>query len=260
MRIPSVFPVSLLLPLSFCASLAHAALGFYPDRFMQGDLDGDGQDDLAQLFWDDPGGSGTFTWLNVITLNENGEPVSRMALVGDRVQVMDARIENGVVTLELIQSGAGESPCCPSQKAIRRWKLEGGKLMELPKEVLGRLSLEDLEGKSWKLVGIGDEAVPEGTGVTLEFSEGKLSGLGGCNRYFATVTQDEEQGGRLSVGLIGSTRKACARPLMQFEQKYFELLRQVSSFSLRGRQLFLVWKRGDESGVLRFVEAAADRQ
>ena len=245
-----------LLPflLLFLAGNALASLGFLDDLRLSGDLDGDGQNELLLLLWDDPGGSGTFVYLNVIRTDGQGNPQGLFTLVGDRVQVMDARIDNGTLLLELIQPGEQEPACCGSQKLLRRWKLEGGKLVELQAEVEGKVSVEDLEGKQWVLRAFGDAAVAGDQKITIEVKNGQVVGSSGCNRYFASVSDAQEPGRAIKIGPVGSTRKACPAPVMEVEQKYLEALRHVSSFSIEGRQLVLSWNDGNRYGALRFQE------
>ncbi len=250
-------PLSLrLIPivLLFLAGNALAALGFLDDLRLSGDLDGDGQNELVLLLWDDPGGSGTFVYLNVIRKDEQGNPQAQFALVGDRVQVMDARIENGLLLLEVIQPGEQEAPCCGSQKVLRRWRMEAGKLVEEQAEVEGKVSVEDLEGKRWLLESFGDAEVSAGQEITIEVKNGQVIGSGGCNRYFASVSDVQEPGRAIKIGPVGSTRKACPAPVMDVEQRYLKALRHVTGFSIAGRELVLTWNDGDSYGVLRFRE------
>lgn len=69
----------------------------------------------------------------------------------------------------------------------------------------------DLAGSEW------------GTSVERQFvqfgADGKITGNGGCNRFFGTYTQD---GNMLKVGPLGSTKMACAN--LRQEQAFFEIL------------------------------------
>ena len=253
--------LGLALALLLAAMEGTASLGYLDDFIFSGDLDGDGQDELIQLFRSDPGGSGTFVYINLIVSDPDGEPRSLVQLVGDRVQVVDARVEEGLIRLEVIQPGDDHPLCCGSRKLLRRWKLEGGGLVELPPEEKGVVTLEDLEGRTWRLVQLGDSVLEANPEITLEFAKGQVRGLSGCNQYFAEV-QDAQKGGAggLSVGPVGSTRKACPPPIMELEQRYLEALRQLVRFDLAGSDLILYWKRGDAEEALRFTEILPDEQ
>jgi len=137
---------------------------------------------------------------------------------------------------------------------LRRWRLEEGKLVEGQAEVEGKVSVEDLEGKRWLLKSFGDTEVSAGQEITIEVKNGQVIGSGGCNRYFAGVSDVQESGRAIKIGPVGSMRKACPAPVMAVEQKYLEALRHVTAFSIAGRQLVLTWNNGDSHGVLRFEE------
>jgi heat shock protein HslJ len=61
--------------------------------------------------------------------------------------------------------------------------------------------------------------------------EGKLTGSGGCNRFFASY---DVTGSTLKVGLIGSTLMFCQDPpwLMDMEGDFFSCLQRSYRFEL----------------------------
>lgn len=82
--------------------------------------------------------------------------------------------------------------------------------------------------------------------VTLQIAaDGKVSGSGGCNRYFGKATI---QGDTIRLGGLGSTRMACEPALMKLEGTYHETLEAVRTFKLhpRRRKLVLLDRRGRE--------------
>jgi heat shock protein HslJ len=115
-----------------------------------------------------------------------------------------------------------------------------------------------LAGTAWTLVefDVADEGViPAVTGgaATLEFSEeseqtGRVSGSGGCNRYFASYTHS---GDRISIGPAGSTRMMCDAPRMAQEDRFFLALQSVESYELRDGELVVSYA----GGTLRFAPA-----
>lgn len=60
-----------------------------------------------------------------------------------------------------------------------------------------------LSGTKWRRV---DDMDANPHGATLDFEGDRASGYTGCNRWFATVTQNGEE---LRFGAIGMTRMAC---------------------------------------------------
>jgi len=223
------------------------------DFLMTGDLDGDGNEETIVLLSENSGGSGTQLYLAVLGRTEDGIANLGTALVGDRIQVQAARVTDAKVELDVIQAGPDDAACCPSQKATRTWTLKKGELDETESEVTGTFSLADLVGPEWVLTRLSSmEEAPAEPEVTLVFEGQRVSGSGGCNRYFAQV-----QGGApgdMTIGPIGSTRRACPEPDMDLEQRYFKLLRGAVKYSfLAGRLVLTV--RGDRGfSTLIFVQ------
>lgn len=106
---------------------------------------------------------------------------------------------------------------------------------------------------SWRAREIGgDDLVPR-SDVTLEIgSRGKITGNGGCNRYFSQARLGDSS---IRFGQIGSTRMACAPRLMEQETAFFDALQSTRRFELRrgGRALLLLDRRGET--VARFARA-----
>ena len=74
---------------------------------------------------------------------------------------------------------------------------------------------------AWRVVEIDGAAIPEDVPATVEFSAaGRVSGVGGCNRYGGTYAYDD---GALSVGPLMATKMACAEEgLMRVEAMFHE--------------------------------------
>lgn len=87
-----------------------------------------------------------------------------------------------------------------------------------------------LQGTEWVVERLGEAPLVEGSRVTLRFgAEGRLSGKASCNGYSAGYTLE---GQRLTVSQPASTRMACAEPLMEQEQRFFELLEGTQRYEL----------------------------
>lgn len=90
----------------------------------------------------------------------------------------------------------------------------------------GTAQTPSLTGTEWRLSAIGDQAALEQPKASLSFgSEGRVSGHGGCNRFFGTYRQDAD---RLNIGPIASTRIGCPGPVGQQESQYLRALQKVS--------------------------------
>lgn len=89
-----------------------------------------------------------------------------------------------------------------------------------------------LAGSSWVLTDLNGAGVVSDTRVTLDFgANGRATGTGSCNRYFATV---EISASSIRFGAVGSTRMACATPVSLQEVQYFAALEAANRFSVDG--------------------------
>lgn len=99
-------------------------------------------------------------------------------------------------------------------------------------------------GADWAVVAYnnGKQAVVSliiGTEVTASFgTDGQVTGIAGCNRYFATYELESQS---LGIGPAGATRRFCAEPegLMRQEALYLEALQSAATFRLDGARLEL---------------------
>jgi heat shock protein HslJ len=119
-------------------------------------------------------------------------------------------------------------------------------------------SPETLEGR-WDLVSygpVGSEAkVLTDRQVFIDFTgDGKISGYGGCNRYFGGWGFLQGTTDVIRIWRTGSTKMACDGPIMAQEYRYLEELSRVSTFTMEGKELRLYY--GEGRGVLRFSRGA----
>jgi len=129
------------------------------------------------------------------------------------------------------------------------WALAGDVLEVLDAE--GRVTLRfeaatppALVGTEWVAIGInngrgGVAGALAGVEVTATFGEdGRVTGSGGCNRYFGPYALD---GDALSIGPLASTRMACFEPAGVGEQEtaYLAALGRVATWSIREDRLQL---------------------
>ncbi len=114
---------------------------------------------------------------------------------------------------------------------------------------------EDVEGRSWvvrSLGGSGSSVAPiDGTVISATFEDGTVSGIAGCNNYFAGYELD---GDSITVGPAGSTLMFCGEPegVMEQEQAYLALLQSADSVDVDGDTLTL---SSGGSVVLTYAEA-----
>ena len=102
----------------------------------------------------------------------------------------------------------------------------------------------DLSGTSWAGESVAGEPV---SGPTIEFARDRISGTGGCNRFFGGYSAEA---GRISFSEIGATRMACEPDIMAREGQFFAALNSAQSYSRDGERLTLTSAEG-QATVLR---------
>ena len=111
-------------------------------------------------------------------------------------------------------------------------------------------TLGGLANSTWTLVSYGDPANPTpvvegGQPVTLVFTEGGVSGNGGCNGFGGSFQYDANT---ISFSQLISTLIACDQPISDQENAFFDALSKATSYSLNGNQLQISY----DGGVLTF--------
>ena len=219
--------------------------GLVPTTRVTGDLDGDGRPEAAVLLWKASGGSGVFTYLAIAA--DRGSTVGNVAtaLIGDREQVLSLAIVGLRIVADVVGHGPGEPMCCPTQRQRRTWEFTRAGLKELPMQVLGTLTIADLEGRTWTLTSLdGDKPLPAGVTVTLQVKHDRVEGIGGCNTYSGSITMGVDAR-TLEIGPLVSTRKFCAGAGSEVETRYLTALQAVFEFGFAAGGLALTYKDGD---------------
>ncbi|MEA2115045.1 MAG: META domain-containing protein, partial [Thermodesulfobacteriota bacterium] len=186
--------------------------------YLAGDFDGNGSDDAAVLLTESGGGTGTFYYLAVVVKKDGKQHNIATTMLGDRVQIIETRSENGVISVTMLQAGPDDAACCPADIVTRTFILKGNTLQEEKRTgKADRLTPEVMAGVTWVLTGWkADEPAPRDPEITLEYKDGKFSGSSGCNRYFTDVTVGDVPG-YITVGMIGATRMMCPPPMNEAE-------------------------------------------
>lgn len=97
-------------------------------------------------------------------------------------------------------------------------------LARVPLEDHGQLAV--LQPSHWQLSHWNQAPLNrERPAISLEIEGDRISGSAGCNRYVGPIEQ--QQGRRLQIGALASTRQACERRLMERESRYLQALGAV---------------------------------
>lgn len=235
-------------------------VGIVDDFMLTGDLDGDGLNEAAAILTERTGGSGIRSYVVAVGRRDNGIVDLGTALIGDRVQVRHGRITGGKIILEVIQQGAGDAACCPSQKARRFWTLDANGLKEGEAQMTGTFSLADIAGKTWLLTQLKqDKPHPAQPVITLTIDDKHAAGKNACNRYFANVTSSAIPGD-LTLQQISSTRMTCPDRIMDLESNYLEALKNVSRYRFLAGKLALTWQKNDTVNIMLFVSSETQEE
>ncbi len=93
-----------------------------------GDLTADGQEDAVVVLAWNGGGSGTF--YRLVVVGNQGGTLQQVAVepLGDRIQVKALKIQDGKISVDMLTAGALDPACCPTQRVMRSYRLEGSTL------------------------------------------------------------------------------------------------------------------------------------
>ena len=104
-----------------------------------------------------------------------------------------------------------------------------------------------LENTHWNLVSFGspgaEQALVEGSVITLVLAGGRAGGSGGCNAYGGAY---QVEGSNISFEEITSTLRACAdQRVTDQEQLYLAALGSASQYHVEGDQLLITYDDGN---------------
>ena len=97
----------------------------------------------------------------------------------------------------------------------------------------------ELIGKKFKLVSIYPEM-----NITIEFDEENIFGFSAINNYSSAYLTD---GDIFSVKSISTTKKTASKEYRDAENKYLNMLRDATSYKLKGKRLIIYTLLSNES-------------
>jgi heat shock protein HslJ len=226
------------------ATVARAQV--HTDLIARGDLDGDGAEEAVVLLEHEPGGSGSFLYVAVVTRREGRAVMAASRLVGDRVQVRSLAVRGREIVLEVLRAGPGDAACCPGELATLAWRVERRRLVPSATTAAAtRLTPAALEGPRWTLThwAPGEAANPPRP-IEIQVEGGRISGHAGCNRFFSNLSAEGDTPGAIRLSAPGATRMACEPEVMQAENRFLEALGASNRFGFRTGRLVLGSSQG----------------
>lgn len=107
---------------------------------------------------------------------------------------------------------------------------------------------------NWRLANMTTPGFPTpmlpSTDLTADFTGGRVSGSGGCNRFNGSYST---KGSQLSIGPLASTFKACEESVMNQETTYLKALEAAERYEVSDQGLQIFYKTEQGTGVLRFT-------
>lgn len=214
-----------------------------------------GEPAAAVILVADPGGSGTFYYLAVVTL-QDGEPTNvATTLLGDRVQINSLSITDGQIVVDMVTQGPDDPFCCPTQHVVETYELQGDELVQTSSEVVGSTKPggegADIIGIVWKweqlTTPVGVTTVDDPDKYIVEFQpDGNVAVLADCNSGSGTYTID---GGSISIEIGAMTMAAC--PPGSLSDEFVKNLNAAAIYFTEGDNLFIDLKF--DSGTMRFA-------
>jgi len=218
-----------------------------------GDLNADGIDEAVAVLTYNSGGSGTLSYLAVVSRRDGAIRNLATTALGDRVQLRSVRIQGGKLLASGLRAGSGDALCCPGELVQWEWTLRDGTLNTPGAVRTGRLSLAVLTGSEWTLRAWNiNEPAGVDPAVTLAYDAGRFTGSSGCNRYTGGVTEGTTAG-ELSVGLLAGTRMACQGVASSVESRFMEQLTGAKTYGFMLGRLAISYMKADGSrGTMLF--------
>ncbi len=100
---------------------------------------------------------------------------------------------------------------------------------------------------SWNLLQLNGQSLVQGTMITAAFSNGQVSGNGGCNTYSAGFSTN---GANVSISYPVGSQMACPPEIMDQEGRYFQTLSSAATYEISGSNL--IFRNGGGNTILVF--------
>jgi heat shock protein HslJ len=95
---------------------------------------------------------------------------------------------------------------------------------------------------AWRLDDLGENRAIDPLKLPLTFAtDGTLRGEAGCNRVNGTFKLD---GDTLKIGRLATTRRACAKAVMEQERRFLDTLRRAAGWKIESEHLILSDAKG----------------
>jgi heat shock protein HslJ len=216
----------------------HSSVSLMQPTALFGDVDGAPPSEAVALLSAHTGGSGDVVHAAVFAMRDGQAQTIATAPVGEGVKVFRTWLERGKLHMDVVEARPEDAACCPTQLTRKAFAWQDGRLALLESTPVGYMSIQLLGATDWMLVEMDGQSLAEGLlPPTALIQYGKIIGFAGCNRYTGPIA--EPQAGKLDVGDVAVTKKACEPAANDLESRFLERLGQVEAYTLQAGQLVL---------------------
>ncbi|MDH4185726.1 MAG: META domain-containing protein [Nitrospira sp.] len=203
----------------------------------------------AAVLVTDPGGSGTFYDLALLTKEAEGWVNADTVLLGDRVKVHSVEIKDNFIVIVMTTHGPNDPMCCPTLEVQKRFTVEESHLVPVAEGT--KCVKPQITGTVWQwvrtLYSDDRKSVPaKPENYTIRFLEdGKINVKADCNVKGGVYSTE---GKRLSIEITHSTMAACEEGSL--EEQFIRDLTAGAIFFFQDGDLYIDMKY--DSGTIKF--------
>jgi heat shock protein HslJ len=211
-----------------------------------------GSETAAVVLVTQPGGSGIFYDLALLSKGAEGWTNTDTVLLGDRVKVHAIGIRGNEIIVDMTAQGPGDPVCCPTLQVVKHFAVRENHLEPVAGAAPGKNALE-IVGPVWQwvqtLYNDGKKVAPaQLENYTVQFREdGKLNVKADCNLKGGVYSIKDST---LSIEITHSTMAAC--PEGSFEDQFVRDLTAAAIYFLKDGDLYIDLKY--DSGTMKFTE------
>jgi len=88
----------------------------------------------------------------------------------------------------------------------------------------------ELVPSDWQVTMLDGRALTAEDRVTMQFAEGRVAGMSGCNRYTGPLLLGDENA--IEFGLLATTRMACPGEAASIEAAFVQQMGQIDSYRI----------------------------
>ena len=211
-----------------------------------------GRETVAVVLVTDPGGSGTFYDLALLTKGAEGWMNTDTVFLGDRVKVHSVAFENDHIIAALTTHGPSDPMCCPTFKVKKRFVVLENRLVPAAEGKTG--GKPEITGTVWQwvqtLYNDDRKNVPDKPeNYTIQFLEdGRINVKADCNLKGGTYSVSPEEK-HLSIDITHSTMAAC--PEGSREDEFVRGLSGAAMYFIKDGDLYIDLKY--DSGTMKLL-------